>query len=193
MMASDEELMLAYARGDSAAFETLYHRHREPLYRFFIRQIGERNLAEDLYQECWGRVIRAASDYEVKSKFTTWIYRIAHNLITDHYRAFKPHTPAGEPPDLNEAILDVSNPEKAMSNQHLAVKLKDCLNRLPAVQLEVFVLSNESDMTLREIAEVVGASFESVKTRFRYAKDKLKECLEAFASRVNNVGGEGRE
>ena len=90
MEAPDEELMLAYGRGDAGAFETLYKRHRGRLYRFVLRALsnsaGHRSTAEELFQEAWIRVIEARGRYAPQARFTTWLYTIAHNLIVDHWR-----------------------------------------------------------------------------------------------------------
>ena len=69
---SDEQLMLAYARGDHGSFDVLYHRHKGGLYRYVLRQVSNTELAEDLYQECWGRIIKAADSYSADAKWTTW-------------------------------------------------------------------------------------------------------------------------
>src|SRR5436305_2423099 len=86
MQAADEELMLAYRAGDAAAFETLYRRHRAPLYRFVLRSVKSRGLGEELFQEIWMRVIEARERYAPQAKFTTWLYTIAHNHLVDHWR-----------------------------------------------------------------------------------------------------------
>ena len=83
---TDESLMLAYRDGDVKAFATLYERHRGSLHRLIQRQCGSAALAEELFQDVWMNVIRASARYEVSAKFTTWIYRIAHNRVIDHYR-----------------------------------------------------------------------------------------------------------
>src|SRR5688572_33036390 len=87
MEGSDEELMLAYGRGDAGAFETLYGKHKGPLYRFVLRSVKGRGEAEELFQDIWMRVIEAAGRYRPQAKFTTWLYTIAHNRLVDHWRA----------------------------------------------------------------------------------------------------------
>src|ERR1051325_4876304 len=84
--APDEELMLAYRGGDARAFETLYSRHRARLFRFVLRSIKVRALAEELYQEAWMRVSEARGSYKPSPRFTTWLYTIAHNRRVDHWR-----------------------------------------------------------------------------------------------------------
>src|ERR1700694_2927984 len=87
MPASDEQLMLAYAGGDAGAFETLYARHKGPLYRFVLRSVKARAEAEELFQDVWMRAIEARSRYTPQAKFSTWLYTIAHNRLVDHWRA----------------------------------------------------------------------------------------------------------
>ena len=84
--ASDEELMLRYGRGDARAFELLYRRHRLPLYRFLLRQVGNAATAEELFQDLWMRVVNSRGRYEARAKFTSWVYAIAHNRLMDFYR-----------------------------------------------------------------------------------------------------------
>src|SRR3954468_1184482 len=87
MPESDEQLMLAYARGDAAAFEVLYSRHKGPLYRFVLRSVKARGEAEEVFQEFGMRGVEAGSRYAPQAKFTTWLYTVAHNRLVDHWRA----------------------------------------------------------------------------------------------------------
>src|SRR5262249_28816602 len=84
--AADEDLMLAYRDGNAAAFETLYTRHRGGLYRFVLRGVKVRAVAEELYQEIWVKVIEARERWTPRAKFTTWLYTIAHHQLIDHWR-----------------------------------------------------------------------------------------------------------
>ena len=97
---TDEALMLAYRDGDAAAFEALYARHRAKLFRYLLRQCGRREQADEMFQEIWMSVIRARSNYEVTAKFTTWLYRIAHNRLVDSYRA------AGRQAEFEKDVVD---------------------------------------------------------------------------------------
>src|SRR5215470_19879370 len=84
---ADEDLMLAYGGGDAGAFETLYRRHRGPLYRFLLRQVNDAATAEELFQDVWMRVIDSRERYQPRARFTSWVYAIAHNRLMDFYRA----------------------------------------------------------------------------------------------------------
>ena len=180
---SDQALMLQYAAGNARAFELLYVKHKGPLYRYFVRQINDLQLAEDLYQETWSRVIKAASQYETSAKFTTWLYRIAHNLVVDHVRALKPvnnFTEVFEPEQDHEAQLgcDDANLEAQMLDSQKAHLLKGCVANLPQVQKEAFLLNVEMGFTAAIIADIAGATLEATKSRIRYAYKGLKECVD---------------
>jgi RNA polymerase sigma-70 factor (ECF subfamily) len=179
-MIADESLMLSYGKGDIGSFDALYHRHKGALYRYFVRQVSNQDLAHDLYQECWSKIIKASATYTQQSKWTTWAYRIAHNLVIDHYRGLKPV----------EAEQDIEthsqDPGLAHDQDVLTKQLKHCMGNLPAVQLEVFILSQETDLTLKMISDVVDASHEAVKTRLRYAKTALQNCLSKFGIYSSN-------
>src|SRR3954454_11689889 len=84
---TDEALMLAYAGGEAAAFDVLYDRHKGGVYRYLLRQCGQARIADEMFQDLWMNLIRARTSYVVSAKFTTWLYRLAHNRLIDHYRA----------------------------------------------------------------------------------------------------------
>ncbi len=180
---SDQALMAQYAQGDQTAFELLYHKHKGGLYRYFMRQIGDRALAEDLYQETWSRVIKAASGYQQRAKFTTWLYRIAHNLLIDHVRALKPvdslSEPIGEEQTLESLLTgDVAVPDSQLEEEQKAIILKHCISQLPHVQKEAFLLNVEMGFTAAVIGEIAGAGMEATKSRIRYASQALKACVQ---------------
>ena len=179
----DAQLMLAYAKGDSSAFESLYLMHKDALYRYFLRQCGNQSLAEELYQEVWIRVIKARDSYEQKAKFTTWLYRIAHNILVDQFRK-----PQAEEDDETEADNAANDPEVIFSGQEKIERFRVHLTNLPKEQLEVFLLKEEAGLSLEEIALTVGESKEAVKSRLRYAIKKLRQALEKEDSKENVIG-----
>src|ERR1700693_3877138 len=84
---SDEDLMLAYAAGDAAAFDALYSRHKGGVYRYLLRQCRQPGIADELFQDVWMNLIRARASYAPTAKFTTWLYRLPHNPLIGHYRS----------------------------------------------------------------------------------------------------------
>jgi RNA polymerase sigma-70 factor (ECF subfamily) len=176
MAAGDEQLMLAYRAGDAGAFEELYRRHKGGLFRFVLRSVRERALAEELYQEIWMRAIEARGRYEVQAKFTTWLYTIAHNRLVDYWRkkglqvvsldaeGELPANPGFEPQGILEATQGLERFARA-------------LEHLPLAQREAFLLHHEAEMSVAEIARATGSNEEAAKSRLRYATAKLKEAL----------------
>jgi RNA polymerase sigma-70 factor (ECF subfamily) len=173
--APDEELMLAYRQGDAGAFETLYARHKGPLYRFVLRSVRERGLAEELYQEIWMRVIEARGRYSVQAKFTTWLYTIAHNRLTDHWRRRGLQLVALAEQDAPAPPAD--EPARRAEARESLARLATALGALPAAQREAFLLHEEAGMSVAEIAAATGAGEEAAKSRLRYALAKLREAL----------------
>lgn len=174
----DETLMLRWAAGELAAFEQLYGRHRGGLYRFLLRQLREPALADDLFQDVWQRVIAARLDWKPEAAFTTWLYRIAHNRLNDHWRAQK-HRPAA-PADAEARtahLVDPDEPERRLSEFEQRRQLRMALDALPDDQREVVLLRLERELSLEEIGRITGVTRETVKSRLRYAMDKLRARL----------------
>lgn len=173
--ASDDALMLAYADGDADAFEALYARHRLRLYRYLARRLRDDALADELFQDVWHRVIGARKDWRPDASFATWLYTIAHHRLADHWRSLK-HRPAA-PSDHEERLArlaDPDTPERVMSEFERRRELQLALDALPDEQREVLLLRLEQELTLEEIGEVTGVGRETVKSRLRYAMDKLR-------------------
>lgn len=180
MAETDETLMLAYGRGEAGAFEALYARHRGPLFRFLQGILREQALAEEIFQDVWQRVIVARARYRPEAKFSTWLYQIAHNRLADHWRA-KAHRPAA-PEDAEERLQQVAdphNPERILSDFEQRRRLQLALEELPSDQREAVLLRLEQELTLEEIGTITGVGRETVKSRLRYALDKLRARLNA--------------
>lgn len=172
---TDEELMLAYGAGEASAFETLYSRHRGPLFRFMLHQVRDHGTAEELYQDVWQRVITARARYQPDARFSTWLFQIAHNRITDHWRALQHRPPA--PPDAEQRTsreADPETPERQLSAFEERRRLQLALEELPADQREVVLLRLEQELSLEQIGQITGVGRETVKSRLRYAIDKLR-------------------
>jgi RNA polymerase sigma-70 factor (ECF subfamily) len=176
---TDEELMLAYAQGDALAFDALYARARGMLYRFILRSVPDRAVADELFQDTWSRAIQARSRYRAEAKFTTWLLQIAHNLVVDHLRRQRPQADADE----TERVLDLldapdrERPEEVLSDFEQRRRLQLALEALPDEQRVAFLLRMESNLGLEEIGQVTGAGHETVKSRLRYAFAKIRERL----------------
>lgn len=190
---SDEVLMLRYQTGDAAAFDELYARHRGGLYRFITRQCRVRERAEEIFQDVWMSLIQATERYRVEAQFRTWLYTVAHNKLMDYFRGnaraeavlFEIKNTDNESGDSAATIEGVaSRTEEPMvqaeSRQQGAAILK-LLESLPAPQREAFLLFEEGGLSVEEIAQATGVSFEAAKSRLRYAVAKLREGLAEYA------------
>ena len=180
----DEDLMLAYAAGDAAAFDALYARHKGGLYRYVLRQCTHAGVAEELFQDVWMNVLRARASYVPSARFATWLYRIAHNRLIDHWRATGQVelVSAGadddtDPLDAIAAAREVE-PDAQASARERSTRLYSACAALPAMQREAFLLHQEGGLELAEIAELTDAGVETVKSRIRYAVAKLRLELE---------------
>jgi len=185
--ARDEDLMLAYAAGDATAFDALYARHKGGLYRYLMRQCGHAGIVDELFQDVWLSAIRARTTYVPSAKFTTWLYRIAHNRLVDHWRAagqveLVASAASGDDDDGDDVLATIpgarnDEPEIRAGAQEIALRLRIALSALPPAQREAFLLHQEGGLDLSQIAELTGAGVETVKSRLRYALAKLRTEL----------------
>lgn len=177
----DGALMLRYRKGDLRAFEMLYSRHKAGLYRYLLRMCRDREAANDVFQEVWGKLIASRERYEFRAQFTTFLYRIAHNCAIDHHRrAVHVHERNAENvDDLQEQLPGSKHvrPEEAVASMQVKEHFRVALDELPPEQRDVFVLYEETGLSLEEIGKVTGVAMETAKSRLRYAVAKLRAAL----------------
>jgi len=185
--ATDEALMQSFARGQSSAFEQLYDRHETGIWRFVFRSVQNQAVADDLVQELWFAVARTAASYKPTAKFKTWLFTMARNRVIDHVRTAKNHASIDAENDDGESMFsDLAaesrlGPLRQVSSQEQARALLSAIEQLPEDQREAFLMQAEGDMSVEQIAAATGVSFETAKSRLRYARSKLKVLLADFA------------
>ena len=195
---TDEQLMQAFREGNPRAFELLLDRHERKVWNFLRRSVGDATLAEDLLQEVFLRVIKTQADAQMgdfrgEAKFTTWVYTIARNLCIDHARravhrdARSLDAPTRADDEASETLYDrVSDggrdAEGLASDGQVRARVDEAVAALPPDQREVFLLREVMDMPFAEIAAVVGAPEPTVKSRMRYALERLREALDDLRS-----------
>jgi RNA polymerase sigma-70 factor, ECF subfamily len=176
----DARLMMRYRDGDLAAFQMLYARNKAPLYRYLQRTLRSREAANDVFQEVWSKVIASRRSYEPKAQFNTFLYRIAHNCAIDHFRR-SARQQEGRTQDIGDLAEEISSldarPEEVLSHAQLQAQFLRALEDLPAEQREVFVLYEESGLSLDDIGRITGVAMETAKSRLRYALAKLRSAL----------------
>jgi RNA polymerase sigma-70 factor (ECF subfamily) len=177
---SDEDLMLGYQQGDTAAFEVLYGRHKGGVFRYLLAKCHQQEIAEELFQDVWMKLIAARDRYEVRAKFTTYLYQLAHNHFIDYYR--KTRTDVFQQKDCDEDVEQMAVDGQIQADEQLEIqrqteRLSELVDNLPDEQREAFMLREEAGLTVAEIAEVTGVNAEAAKSRLRYAVKKLRAGL----------------
>ena len=184
---TDEALMQSFARGNLNAFEQLYDRHETGVWRFVFRSVQNNAVTDDLVQDLWFSVTRTAASYEPTAKFKTWLFTMARNRVIDHIRTAKNHASIDAENEEGESMFsDLAadsrlGPMRQVSSREQAKALLDAIEQLPEDQREAFLLQAEGDMSVEEIAAAIGVTFETAKSRLRYARNKLKTLLADFA------------
>jgi RNA polymerase sigma-70 factor, ECF subfamily len=190
---TDEVLMTRYQRGDLGAFATIVERHKTPLFNFMLRQIKAPPAAQDLVQEVFLRIIESAGSFKHEAKFTTWAYTIARNLCIDHIRkaSYRRHASldqqgGGEEGDgaaLGEQVADLhprASTERGAIANEIKAKVASAVEALPSEQREVFLLRHIANLAFQEIADITQTPENTVKSRMRYALERLQEALTDF-------------
>ncbi|MBA3593935.1 MAG: sigma-70 family RNA polymerase sigma factor [Polaromonas sp.] len=182
--------MLRYTAGDIAAFDTLYVRHELAVWRYLLRSVRVQAVADDLLQDVWFAVARSAAAYEVRARFKTWLFTLAHNRLVDHFRTAKNHVSLdgdAENDDSEGRLADTLaadsgfGPVRQLQSREQAAALIEAIERLPAEQREAFLLQAEAGMSVEDIAGATSVTFETAKSRLRYARSSLKQWLQEFA------------
>ena len=187
--------MARYQQGEVAAFAELVSRHEKRLWNFVRRFVADAQTAEDLLQEVFLRVVKSAADWQPSAKFSTWLYTIARNLCTDQARrgAFRNADSLDQPVGAGASSSGLQridlltspegNAEKAAMDREIAARVEQAVAQLPLEQREVFLMREVMDLSFSEIAAATGASEPTVKSRMRYALERLRVALVELADR----------
>lgn len=187
----DEDLMLAYAQGDTAAFDTLYARHEAALYRFVRRLLGARLAAQadEVFQDTWLRIVTARASFRPQgAAWRTWAFTIAHNAAMDRLRVSgrevvpERDEEGEEPLEWLMAHLDQVAPssEDQAFWRAAGAQLLHCLEALPDAQRAAFLLHHEDGASVEDLAQRLALPFETAKSRLRYALRKLRGCMGSY-------------
>jgi RNA polymerase sigma-70 factor, ECF subfamily len=174
---SDEALLGAIAAGDQRAMQVLYARHHVRVYRFVLRLTQDRSLAEDVVSEVFLDVWRRAGGFKGKSQVSTWMLAIARYKALSALRA---HSDAQLDEHAAVSVIDpADDAETTMSKRDRSAIVQQCLSQLSALHREVLDLVYYHEKSVDEVAEIVGAPANTVKTRMFYARKRMQALLEA--------------
>ncbi len=189
---TDDELMLAYARGDAVAFDQLYARHEGRLLRFVRRLLGHglAAQADEVFQDTWMRIIAARENYGARgdASWRTWAFTIAHHAAMDRLRvsgremSLELMDDGNDPMEWLQAAVEFSHPssEEVAFWRAAGQQLLDCLEALPVAQRAAFLLHHEDGASVEDLARRLMLPFETAKSRLRYALQKLRGCMQAY-------------
>jgi RNA polymerase sigma-70 factor (ECF subfamily) len=186
-------LLERYRAGDSRAFEQVIRRHQIGVYNFILRSVKVPAVAQELLQDTWIRVLVGLKDFQRSSKFSTWLYTVARNLCIDQARKavlrrhpsldqhHKNGASSDDGPSLGDTIADKGLlADRGAINQQLQQRLMEAIDALPDDQREVFLLREHTGLAFKEIADIVSAPENTVKSRMRYALERLQSALAEY-------------
>jgi len=180
---SDQDLVQAYIQGDQSAIEKLINRHRSKVYTYILLTIKNQQLAEDLFQETFIKVIQSlrGGKYRDNGRFLSWVIRISHNLIIDHFRKEKQMNSVSNDDSevdlFNSKKLSDHNIEEMIVNSQIRSEIRLLINELPDDQREVVLLRHYGGLSFKEIAEQTDVSINTALGRMRYALINLRKMI----------------
>jgi len=183
-MISDYELIQRFIKGEKSCFDQLIHRHKNKVFAYISMYIRDQALAEDLFQDTFMKVIQSvkAGKYQDNGKFISWVMRIAHNLIIDHFRRIKQMNTVSnddyESDLFNSRKLCEDNVEDDMIRRQIQKDVRKMISMLPDDQREVVILRHYAELSFKEIADTTGVSINTALGRMRYALINMRKIME---------------
>jgi RNA polymerase sigma factor (sigma-70 family) len=183
-MNSDYELIMRFIKGEQSCFEELIHRHKNKVFAYISLYIRDQALAEDIFQDTFLKVIQSVKSgrYYDNGKFLSWVMRIAHNLIIDHFRRIKQmNTVSNDNYDsdlFNSKRFADSNIEDDMIKRQVQKDIRRMITQLPDDQREVVILRHYAGLSFKEIAEITDVSINTALGRMRYALINLRKIMD---------------
>jgi len=171
--------MQRYADGDAGAFEPLFGRYKDRIYRYVKRlcqnETDNNGTVEELCQDVWERLIQHRDRFDASRSFATYMFSIAHNRIVDHFRSTSSRSYEEFREDSGPA--DCAVVENQVYGRQQVRRFLQVFESLPAPQREIFLLHEETSMTLAEMADATGVKLETARSRFRFALLNLRKGM----------------
>ncbi len=181
---SDYELLSRFIKGEQSCFEELIHRHKNKVFAYISLYIRDQALAEDIFQDTFLKVIQSvkAGKYSDNGKFVSWVMRIAHNLIIDHFRRIKQMNVISndnyESDLFNSKRFAEENIEDEMIKRQIQKDIRKMISSLPDDQREVVILRHYAGLSFKEIADITDVSINTALGRMRYALINMRKTME---------------
>jgi RNA polymerase sigma factor (sigma-70 family) len=181
---SDYELIQRFMRGEEVCFEQLIHRHKNKVYAYICLYIRDQSLADDIFQDTFLKVFQSvkAGRYQDNGKFISWVMRIAHNLIIDHFRQIKQMNTISnddyESDIFNTRQLSDRNVEDSLVKRQIRHDVRKLISQLPDDQREVVILRHYTGLSFKEIADITDVSINTALGRMRYALINIRKMMQ---------------
>jgi len=183
-LSSDYELIMRFIEGEQSCFEQLIIRHKNKVFAYISLYIRDQALAEDIFQDTFLKVIQSvkAGKYYDNGKFLSWVMRIAHNLIIDHFRRIKQMNTVSndnyESDLFNSKRFAEDNIEDDLIKRQIQKDVRKMINHLPEDQREVVILRHYAGLSFKEIADITDVSINTALGRMRYALINMRKIME---------------
>jgi RNA polymerase sigma factor (sigma-70 family) len=183
-MISDYELIMRFIKGEQSCFEQIIHRHKNKVFAYISLYIRDEALAEDIFQDTFLKVIQSikAGKYSDNGKFLSWVMRIAHNLIIDHFRRIKQMNTISndnyESDLFNSKRFAEDNVEDNIIKRQIHQDVRRIISHLPEDQKEVVILRHYAGLSFKEIAEITNVSINTALGRMRYALINMRKLVD---------------
>jgi RNA polymerase sigma factor (sigma-70 family) len=180
---SDYELITRFIKGEQSCFEKLIHRHKNKVFAYISLYIRDQALAEDIFQDTFLKVIQSVKSgkYSDNGKFLSWVMRIAHNLIIDHFRRIKQMNTISndnyESDLFNSKSFAEDNVEDDMIKRQIQKDIRNMISHLPDDQREVVILRHYAGLSFKEIADITDVSINTALGRMRYALINMRRIM----------------
>lgn len=193
---NDAQLLARFKKGDNSAFVILINRYRIRLFNYIYRLVGNKTVAEDLFQDTIIRILNAVSNYQEQGKFSNWVFGIANNLTIDYLRKkerqksiFVNNEMANSEINIIDTFPDIGfTPQDFVEHKELQQILADAINQLPVEQRQVLLMREEANIPFKEIANILNCSINTVLGRMRYALLNLRKIInDQFKGELSNV------
>ncbi len=181
---SDYELISRFIKGEQSCFEVLIHRHKNKVFAYISLYIRDQALAEDIFQDTFLKVIQSvkAGKYSDNGKFISWVMRIAHNLIIDHFRRIRQMNMISndnyESDIFNSKKFSEETIEDGMIKKQIQKDIRKMISSLPDDQREVVILRHYAGLSFKEIADITEVSINTALGRMRYALINMRKIME---------------
>jgi len=180
----DNDCLERYRQGDANALSELVEHYRRPLFSFILRMTERGDDADEIFQEVWFRAIRNLPDYHNR-QFSSWLFRITHNLIIDRGRRRKNEVSIDEDDGAQQIAGKDRSPAETLQDRDMHKRIRKAVDDLPGEQREVFMMRMDAGLPFKEIASIQQTSINTALARMTYALDKLKSALADDYAMIN--------